>query len=144
MLKRLIPCAALLAALAVAVPAGADALADSTQPILAGPWSPNQEGYGQVEPSTVSNGGDPTGIVQHIHWHSWGGTRAEGTGIGWYVGPRQITADGKRETAHIVVFQLGYCHGRRAYEAIEWYFPRHGGHFRPNQYIKACMAGYHS
>ena len=67
---------------------------------------------------------------------------AVGHGLGLYVGPHQSNAEGRRETAKIVVFQLGYCHGRRAYEAIEWYFPQHGQHFDPREYIEACTDTY--
>lgn len=112
-------------------------------PVLAGPWSTNQRGYGHARPTTVFNGGDPTGLVQHIRWKTWGGARAIGVGTGWYVGPHQSTAEGTQEPVRIVVFQLGYCHGRRAYEAIEWYFPQHGGRFQPNSYIEACTGEYH-
>ena len=72
----------------------ADRTAAAT-PILAGPWAPDQQGYGHVEPSTVFNGGDPTGLINHIEWLTWGGPRAVGVGSGFYVAPNQITADGR-------------------------------------------------
>jgi hypothetical protein len=42
----------------------------------------------------------------------------------------------------IVLFQLGRCHGRLAYDAIEWYFPRHGQKISPGTYISACTGTY--
>ena len=38
---------------------------------------------------------------------------------------------------------LGTCHGRRAYHAIEWYFPRHDQHFSAGTYINACTGSYY-
>jgi hypothetical protein len=113
------------------------------RPILAGPWGMGQKGYGHVKPSTIFNGGDPTGLVQHIHWTSWGGSRAVGAGIGTYVGSHQDVAEGTQQIARVVLFQLGYCRGRRAYNAIEWYFPQHGERFNPRQYINACTGKYY-
>ncbi|MGD0452657.1 MAG: hypothetical protein ABSB69_03610 [Solirubrobacteraceae bacterium] len=102
-------------------------------PILAGPWAPDQEGYGHVEPVTVFNGGDPTGLVKHIEWLTWRGPRAVGVGSGFYVAPNQITAEGHRAAAVIVAFKLGSCHSRLAYDAVQWYFPEYGEHFKPDQ-----------
>ncbi len=113
------------------------------QPILAGPYAPHQKGYGHVRPVTIYNGGDPTGLIEHIHWQSWGGTQAVGTGIAEYVSPTQSVAEGTQESARVVAFQLGRCHGRRAYDAIEWYFPAHGQRFNPRQYIDGCTGKYY-
>jgi hypothetical protein len=142
-----IPISRRLAWLAVAVclagVSAAGALGAQTQPILAGPWSMGQKGYGHVRPVTIFNGGDPTGLVRYIHWTSWGGRQAIGEGIGTYVGPHQITAEGTQQIARIVLFQLGRCRGRRAYDAIEWYYPQHGERFNPRQYINACTGAYY-
>jgi hypothetical protein len=112
-------------------------------PVLAGPWSSHQEGYGRVRPRTIFNGGDGSGLVQRIRWLTWGHSQAIGEGIGLYVGPHQSNAEGTRESTRVVAFQLGYCHGKRAYEAIEWYFPQHGDRFTPDRYIEACTGEYH-
>lgn len=113
-----------------------------TQPVLAGPWSLGQAGYGHVMPSTIFNGGDPTGLVKQIEWLAWGGPRAVGVGVGFYVGPDQITADATRQAAVVVLFKLGSCRGRRAYDAAEWYFPGEGEHFSTRRYIDACTGRY--
>lgn len=57
-----------------------------------------------------------------------------GTGSGWYVGPNQIVAQGTRDQATVVAFQLGTCSGQLMYRAVEWYFPDHGGQFDPSHY----------
>lgn len=131
---------AALAALAV----GAAAEAAARLPILAGPWSSGQKGYGHVKPRTIFNGGDPTGLVEHIHWYSWGARHAVGTGTALWVGRNQIVAQGRFERgARVVLFRLGRCRGRRAYDAIEWYFPQHGQRFRPGTFIDSCTGAYY-
>lgn len=114
-------------------------------PVLAGPWGAYQEGYGYVEPKSIFNGGDPTGLVTGIHWETWGGARATGTGEGWYVGPHEDVAHGKKAPAKIVLFHLGTCHGRAAYDAIEWFFPgqKQVGAFVPGDYIDPCTGVYY-
>lgn len=101
----------------------------SGTPILGQPWAPNQQGYGEVRPTTISNGGDPSGIVSGVRWTSWGGDRAEGDGAGFYVPPNGITAYGYEQPAHIVAFNLGDCDGKRMYRSITWYFPGKGEKF---------------
>ncbi len=116
------------------------ALAGASEPILAGPWSLDQEGYGHVQPRSVFNGGDPTGLINNIEWLTWGGARAVGVGSGFYVSGSQITAEGHRAAAVIVAFKLGRCHGRRAYNAVQWYFPEYGEHFNPHlRGYKLCV-----
>jgi hypothetical protein len=112
-------------------------------PILAGPWSSGQVGYGHAKPVTIFNGGDPTGLVTHIDWTDWGHAEAIGTGTAEYVGPTHSVASGTEESARIVVFHLAVCHGHAAYNAIEWYFPQHGQHFKPNTYIDPCTGAYY-
>jgi hypothetical protein len=112
-------------------------------PVLAGPWNRDQEGYGHVKPSTVYNGGDSSGLVKNIRWSMWGSSRAIGEGLGLWIGPKRHSFEGTRERVRIVLFQLGYCHGKRAYEAIEWYFPQHGERFSATNYIEACTGEYH-
>src|SRR5215472_10733889 len=68
------------------------------------------EGFGQVRPSKIFNGGDPTGLVSHITWKSWGGTRAYGTGTSDDVGSSQTVDSGTEERVTIVAFDRGTCH----------------------------------
>ncbi len=136
--------AALFAALTLGAGFAGNATA-VTVPTLghrAGIFAHGSEGFGLVKPRTVFNGGDPTGLVTHITWKHWGKPYATGNGTGWYVGPNHSVANGHEERAHIVVFRLGTCHGKRMYRAVEWYFPRHGQHFRPKTYEDICNGTY--
>lgn len=99
-------------------------------------------GFGHVKPARIFNGGDPTGLVTHIVWGSWGGTHAAATGTSEYVGPGQTVATGTEETASIVAFNLGTCDGRLMYRAVEWYFPEHGQAFDPDRYENICSGAY--
>ena len=56
------------------------------------PWAPaglfaHGAGFGQIRPSKIFNGGDPTGLVSHITWTSWGGARASGPARATTSGP---------------------------------------------------------
>ena len=99
-------------------------------------------GFGQVRPARIFNGGDPTGLVTHIVWMSWGGSRAVGTGTSDYVGPNQTVATGSEQRATVVAFSLGTCHGKRMYRAVEWYFPQHGQSFSASHYQDICNGSY--
>jgi hypothetical protein len=107
-------------------------------PTLGANWSGNGGGFGQVRPTLVSNGGDPTGVVGGITWQSWGGPMATGTGTSDYVAPGQTVAGGTQEQVTIVAFDLGQCNGTPAYTAVEWYFPTEGQTFDPSSYENAC------
>ena len=108
---------------------------------LAGVFAHGQ-GFGQVEPSTIFNGGDPTGLVKHISWQSWGAAKAIGYGKAEYVGPNQSVATGRQKPATVVAFHLGACDGKLMYEAVEWYFPGEGQSFNPAQYENVCTGSY--
>jgi hypothetical protein len=100
------------------------------------------EGFGDVRPQEVFNGGDPTGRVQAIKWESWGDPQATGHGTGWWVGPDQSVADGGYEPARIVAFNLGRCNSALMYQAVEWFFPLHGERFDPTRYEDVCTGQY--
>jgi hypothetical protein len=100
------------------------------------------EGFGQVKPSKIFNGGDPTGLVTGVAWSSWGGAQATGTGTAEYLAPDQTVAQGTEEPATVVAFDLGTCDGKLMYQAIEWYFPQHGQSFNPNTYQDICTGSY--
>lgn len=99
-------------------------------------------GFGQVKPSEIFNGGDPTGLIDHIVWKSWGTPEAVGTGMAEYVGPNQSVASGTEEAATVVAFNLGSCGGTFMYRAVEWYFPQHGQTFDPRHYENVCTGSY--
>ncbi len=98
------------------------------------------QGLGQAEPSKIFNGGDPTGLVKHITWQSWGAARAIGHGQAEYVGPDQTVATGTQKPATVVAFHLGSCDGTLMYRAVEWYFPGQGQSFDPTHYENVCSA----
>jgi hypothetical protein len=108
---------------------------------LAGVFAQGQ-GFGQVEPAKIFNGGDPTGLVTHITWQSWGSRRAIGSGTAEYVGPNQSVATGKPKPATVVAFHLGTCEGKLMYQAVEWYFPGQGQSFDPTHYENVCTGSY--
>jgi hypothetical protein len=108
---------------------------------LAGTFAHGQ-GFGQVRPATVFNGGDPTGLVTGMTWSSWGGSTATGTGTSDYVGPGQSVATGTQEPVTIVAFKLGTCDGKLMYQAVEWYFPQHNQAFTANRYENICNGTY--
>ena len=108
---------------------------------LAGVFSAGQ-GFGQVEPSRIFNGGDPTGLVTDVVWKSWGGPTATGNGTSDYVGPDQTVATGTEEPATVVAFDLGTCAGTLMYRAVEWYFPQHGMAFSSDRYEDVCNGTY--
>ncbi len=93
---------------------------------VAGAFGTSGVGFGQVRPTEISLGGDPTGILSGITWQSWGGSQATGTGTSTYVGPGQTVAQGTQETATVVAFDLGTCLGAYAYQQVSWYFPQQG------------------
>ena len=99
-------------------------------------------GFGEVKPSEIFNGGDPTGLVTQIVWSSWGGAQAVGIGKSDYVGPNQEVASGTEEAATVVAFDLGNCDGKLMYKAVEWYFPQHGQSFDPHHYENICTGTY--
>jgi hypothetical protein len=102
----------------------------------------HSQGFGQVKPAKIFNGGDPTGLVTQVVWRSWGGAKAIATGISDYVGPNQTVAEGRQEPVTVVAFSLGICHGRLMYQAVEWYFPRHKQAFDAGRYEDICTGTY--
>ena len=118
--------------------AAADAPRSGAEPTLGTALDPGQRGYGQVRPSEIDNGGDPTGIVTKVHWTSWGGAQATGDGIGYYVPEDAPVAESRQEPAHIVAFELGTCQGKLMYQRIAWYFPSKGDSFDPKQSRNIC------
>jgi hypothetical protein len=136
--------AVLLALAALVAVAASASAATRAQPVLGHTWGLTpQRGFGTATPAVVSTGGDPTGTVRRIHWTGWGSKRAVGTGISTYVWPGTSVASNKPvKGATIVAFNPGTCHGRKAYNAVEWYFPKYGEKFDAHRYINACNGLY--
>jgi hypothetical protein len=100
------------------------------------------QGFGQVRPTTVFNGGDPTGDVTVVSWNSWGGPTAVGKGTNDWVGPNQSVAGGTEEPVTIVAFDRETCADKPMYGAVEWYYPEHGERFDPKHYEDICTGQY--
>lgn len=97
------------------------------------PGPSGSKGFGEARPPVIFLGGDPSGLVQHIHWRRWGKARAIGHGIGWWFPPGTFTNEGHHARARLIAWDLGTCGGHRAYRRFEWYFPEYnrGGHKPP-------------
>jgi hypothetical protein len=80
---------------------------------------PNGTGFGVVKPRVVFLGGDPTGEVTKLSWHGWGKARPIGAGEGWC--PGKSVAAGHPCAASLHAYNLGRCHGHRAYRTMAFY-----------------------
>ncbi len=131
--------ALIVATVATSATASTHRHARSAVPRLGRVHTRSQQGFGDVRPATIFLGGDPTGLAQHIHWSSWGGAQATGTGLAEYVWPGTCVGCGNPPTnATVVAFKLGKCHGHPSYNAVDWFFPQYEQHFRPDRYIPTC------
>lgn len=101
-------------------------------------------GLGSSRPKTVDFGGDPTSYIKNVHWTSWDGKVATGTGTACRPPADGPIAYCKPTTATIKAFRLGSCstHGRPAYTRVVWWFPVDGA-FDPknNSAFNTCTAG---
>jgi len=114
-----------------------------TPPVLGSTHS-FTHGLGTTRPKTVDFGGDPTSYIKNVHWTSWNGKVATGTGNACRPPANGPIAYCKPATAKIKAFRLGNCsaHGRSAYTRVEWWFPVDGT-FNPkkNSVFNACAGG---
>jgi hypothetical protein len=101
-------------------------------PTLGRPWAPDTEGFGDVRPSRVFNGGDESGLFTDIVWDTWGGQQAIGNGTGWYVALSEDTAGGHYEPIRLVAYDLQVCGGRLMYRHLAAFFPQLGEKFDPS------------
>jgi hypothetical protein len=121
---RLAPAVTAVAVSAALVGAGAAASPASAPVPVLGNAFPGTHGFGHAHPSLLSSGPAATVTVQHLRWTHWGAKEATALGQGWYVPDNaQSQADGKVATEKVVAFDLGTCHGKRAYLKYVWYFP---------------------
>jgi hypothetical protein len=109
------------------------ASANAATPTLGRARGRSQHGYGTAHPATIDGGGDPTSLIDHVHWSAWGARQAVGKGIADFVWPGQSVAGGSvLSPAKIIAFDLGSCHGVRAYRKMSVYFPEYGQSFEPH------------
>ena len=90
--------------------------------------APHGEGWGAARPARIFNGGDPSGLVTHIRWSSWGAASATGYGETFIFKPRGGYYD---EPARIELraHGLGSCSpsGPPAYTELSVRVPAHPG-----------------
>jgi hypothetical protein len=118
-------------------------LPQSGSVVLGNVSGPYQDGYGEAHPRKIFGGGDPTGLVQGVHWKHWGSGRATGWGTGLFVWPGRTVAEGVRARARVVAFRLGSCEGHAAYNALEWFFPAYHQRFHPSLGGQICTEHHH-
>ncbi|MFC5061693.1 hypothetical protein [Actinomycetospora atypica] len=106
-------------------------------PVL-GTARPDSRGYGSPRPSVIDGGASSSGLVEGVRWSDWGEDRARGRGTALYVPEGSANAEGRRERAEVVAFDLGECDGRRAYRRVAWYFPQHDEAFDPARSLPVC------
>lgn len=135
MVRRLV--AGVLTVLFVAAAAG-PAVAGGSTPVLGRKGVfPNGAGFGAVKPRQVYLGGDPTGNVTKLRWLHWGSRTAVGFGTGWC--PGQSVAQGHPCAASLHAYDLGSCHGHRAYRTLTFYFKlRAGGRWVRESHFDDC------
>jgi hypothetical protein len=115
----------LLTCAAVPAAAGAKLVLGSKQYRIGG------KGWGTMEPKKLSNGGVPSGIIDHIHWKSWGGSTAIGWGRGWIYEPQGGYYD-RSVRVRLRALDIGNCAGHRAYRHLSVRKPsRPGGKLGP-------------
>jgi hypothetical protein len=108
-----------------------------SQPTL-GSASGGTQGFGEVAPNDILEGGDISSEILSVHWRRWGARRAIGTGRAVYVWPGTCIGCNHFTSAKVVAFRLGRCGGSRAYTALEWYFPQYDQVFDRKVYLDAC------
>lgn len=89
-------------------------------------YAPHAKGFGTAHPSTISNGGDASGVVTNIVWQDWGGETATGNGLnsifkpnGGYF-PHPVRIDLRAQ-------HLGRCAGQLVYRQLRVRLPRKPG-----------------
>ncbi|KAA0020214.1 hypothetical protein [Antrihabitans cavernicola] len=111
-----------------AVPSAPAAAPSAVQPVLGRIWGPAQEGYGQVLPQLIFDGGGPTGAVRDLVWQSWGGDQAMATGTAIDATMPGVGSD-RLAPANVVAYDLGDCDGTFMYKSVVWFFPKNGETF---------------
>jgi hypothetical protein len=74
-------------------------------------------GWGKAHPKTIDNGGDPSGIVDHLRWTHWGHKKAFGKGK-TFVNKPQGGFYRRPATIRLRASDLGMCHRKLAYKKL--------------------------
>jgi hypothetical protein len=115
-----------VAATLVALSAAAPAIGSANVVLGAKAFAPNGTGWGTSKPMEIFNGGDPSGLITEVHWSSWGGAEAIGSGRnpifkpqgGYYRNPVSIK---------LKASGLGRCGGQPAYTRLSFREPKRPG-----------------
>jgi hypothetical protein len=88
----------------------------TAKPMIGNTPFPDAVGFGEVKPVSLSFGRTP--MVCHIHWDSWGGQIAVGTGVGSAVNPTTY----KRTPSAVVIYlyKLETVRGKPAYTGMNF------------------------
>jgi hypothetical protein len=126
--KRIALILAAITALAIPEAANAEAEPMSEVPVLGSKQfsEPYGAGFGHPEPEVIFNGGDPSGEVSEIHWHSWGGPIAIGYGRNPIFRP-QGGYFRKLGRVELRANKLSICAGVPAYTRLEIRAPKRPG-----------------
>lgn len=84
------------------------------------------KGFGTVRPHVIFNGGDLSGLIDHIRWKSWGGAVAYGVGRHSIFKPSGGYYR-RRVRAVLRVRGLEQCEGHLAYSQLSIKEPRRPG-----------------
>ncbi len=96
-------------------------------------------GFGKAHPRVIAVANDIITQIHRISWRNWGATQASGTGTGYWIPAGKPASDARAAPARIVAFDLGSCHGVRAYRKVEWWLPSRGGHFTARNAAPTCL-----
>jgi hypothetical protein len=96
-------------------------------------------GFGQARPRVIALANDIITQIHGITWGNWGATQASGAGTGYWIPAGKPASDSQAAPAKIVAFDLGSCHGVRAYRKVEWWLPSRGGHFSAQNATPTCL-----
>jgi hypothetical protein len=120
--------AKLIVASALVIVLGAVAASASAAVVLGskGFTGPAGEGFGTAHPARIFNGGDLSGLVDHITWKHWGEPAAIGHGRNSIFKPTGGYYR-RRVTVKLRASEIGPCAGHRAYTRLEIRFPKHPG-----------------
>lgn len=88
----------------------------------------SDRGFGRAHPKRIFNGGDPSGLITHIHWTHWGAATAHGWGKTYIFRP-QGGYYPKAVRAELRANRLGHCTptSRLAYRHLAVREPRKPG-----------------
>jgi hypothetical protein len=91
-------------------------------------FAPMGVGFGTARPRTIFNGGDPSGLVEHLTWSHWGSRTATAVGETAIFKPQGGYYPGLVR-AELRASRPGHCHARGplAYTRLEAREPSHPG-----------------